>query len=524
MHELVIRGGLVCDGITREPFAADVAVDDGRIAAVEPQLGRGRVEIAAEGMVVAPGFVDIHTHSDFTLPVRPHAPAKLLQGVTTDCTGNCGFSPFPFPEEAVGRRHGVFLEPALTTRWASLEAYAGDVDELRPAINVAPLTGLGAVRLAVVGQDDRAPTPAELSRMQECVRSTLVDGAFGVSSGLIYAPSGFAGQDELAALASVACEFGRIYATHMRDEGDHLEMAVDEAIETGRRSGCAVQISHHKAFGRANWGKVVGTLAAIDAANGGGGDVAMDVYPYTAGCTTLAAALPAAALAGGEPALRGRLADPGERARIAHAAESSGDKQLADIVLAEVPSAPELAGRRLVDAAAAAGVAPAELLLQLVERDGLDTLMVVHGMCEPDLRRVLAHPQAMFGSDGWTMTTDAASYAHPRNFAAAVRMLGAYVRDEPVLSLGEAVSKLAAAPAKRLGISDRGVLATGMAADIVVFDLEALREQADFSDPCRYPSGVEFVLVNGVVAVSDGRVTGARAGRVLRARQCAPRP
>ncbi len=319
------------------------------------------------------------------------------------------------------------------------------------------------------------------------------------------------------ALAEVAAEYGRIYATHMRDEGDRLEQAVAEAIATGHRSGAALQISHHKAFGRANWGATERTLAAVDAANAGGDDVWVDVYPYTAGCTTLAAALPAAALDGGEAGLAARLADPAERARIAHAAEFGGDKQLDDIVLAAVPSAPELAGRRLVDAAAALGLPAAELLLQLVERDGVDTLMVVHGMCEDDVRRVLAHPRSMFGSDGWTMAVDATAYAHPRNFAAATRLLCAYVRDESVLALGEAVRKLSTLPARRLGLRDRGVIEVGAAADLVVLDLDRLSEEADFATPCRSPVGVDHVLVGGAMAVADGAVTGVRAGRVLRA-------
>ena len=236
--------------------------------------------------------------------MRPAAAAKLLQGVTTDCTGNCGFSPFPLTGDAMSLRHGTFFEPALADRWPSLAAYAESVDGLRPAINLAPLVGLGAVRLAVLGEDDRAATAAELTEMGRLVDASLAEGGFGISSGLIYAPSGYADVAELAALAEVAAARGRIYATHMRNEGDRLEAAVDEAIEVGRRSGCAIQISHHKAVGEANWGKVTTTLAAIDAANRAGADVSVDVYPYTAGSTTLAALFPAEALAGGEAGLR----------------------------------------------------------------------------------------------------------------------------------------------------------------------------------------------------------------------------
>ena len=514
--DVVLRGGLVCDGLASEPYRADVAIAGGRVSAVGEGLPVAAREIDVTGLVVAPGFVDVHTHSDFTLPVRPGAAAKLLQGVTTDCTGNCGFSPFPLESGAMARRHGTFFEPALTDRWPSLAAYAESVDALQPGINLAPLTGLGAIRLAVVGEDDRPATATELAEMQRLVDVTLAEGSFGVSSGLIYAPSGYADVDELTGLARVAAARGRFYATHMRNEGDRLEAAVDEALEIGRRSGCAVQISHHKAVGRQNWGKVSRTLRSIDAANRSGADVSLDVYPYTAGSTTLAAMFPAEALAGGEAGLRARLADPEARAAVVRGI-AEGDNRIEDVVLAGPPSAPELRGRRLVDVAAERGVDASELLLDLVEADGLDPVMIVHGMSEADVRMVLGHDRAMFGSDGWVMSTDAAGYAHPRNFAAATRILSVYVRDTGLLSLAEAIRRLATLPARRLGLADRGLIAPGAAADLVAFDLAALQERATFDDPCHHPVGIRHVLVNGVAAVADGVLTGQRGGRVLRA-------
>ena len=516
MTDLVFRGGLVCDGSAGEPYRADVAITGTRITAVGEALPAAATEIDAAGLVVAPGFVDVHTHSDFTVPVRPAAAAKLLQGVTTDCTGNCGFSPFPLTGDAMSLRHGTFFEPALAHRWPSLAAYAESVDGLRPAINLAPLVGLGAVRLAVLGEDDRPATAAELTEMRRLVDASLSEGGFGISSGLIYAPSGYADVAELAALAEVAAARGRIYATHMRNEGDRLEAAVDEAIEVGRRSGCAIQISHHKAVGEANWGKVTTTLAAIDAANRAGADVSVDVYPYTAGSTTLAALFPAEALAGGEAGLRARLADPEARAALLRAV-AAGEHRLADVVLAGPPSAPELRGRRLVDAAAERGVDAGELLLDLVGADGLDVVMIVHGMSEADVRAVLGHDRAMFGSDGWVMSTDAASYAHPRNFGAATRLLVHYVREAGLLALPAAIVKLSTMPARRLGLLDRGVIAPGAVADVVAFDLAGLQDAPTFEDPCQHPAGVEHVLVNGVQAVAGGTLTGLRGGRVLRA-------
>ncbi|MDX6376960.1 MAG: N-acyl-D-amino-acid deacylase, partial [Gaiellaceae bacterium] len=495
MTDLVFRGGLVCDGSAREPYRADVAITGTRITAVGAGIAAAATEVDAAGLVVAPGFVDVHTHSDFTIPVRPGAAAKLLQGVTTDCTGNCGFSPFPLASDAMALRHGTFFEPALADRWPSLAAYAESVDGLRPAINLAPLVGLGAVRLAVLGEDDRPATATELTEMRRLVDVSLAEGGFGVSSGLIYAPSGYADVAELASLAEVAAARGRIYATHMRNEGEHLEAAVDEALEVGRRSGCAVQISHHKVVGEPNWGKVRSTLAAIDAANRSGADVSVDVYPYTAGSTTLAAMFPAETLAGGESGMRSRLADPEARAAVVRGI-AAGDHRLSDVVLAGPPSAPELRGRRLVDVAAERGVDAGEMLLDLVQVDGLDVVMIVHGMSETDVRTVLGHDRAMFGSDGWVMSTDAAGYAHPRNFAAATRVLSHYVREVGLLALPEAIRKLSTLPARRLGLADRGVIAPGAAADLVAFDLARLQERATFEEPCRHPVGMEHVLVN----------------------------
>ncbi len=512
----MFRGGLVCDGSAREPYRADVAVTGAHITAVGEGLPGAETEVDAAGLVVAPGFVDVHTHSDFTVPVRPAAAAKLLQGITTDCTGNCGFSPFPLAADAMSSRHGTFFEPALVERWPSLAAFAESVDGMRPAINLAPLTGLGAVRLAVMGEDDRPATATELAEMGRLVDASLAEGGFGVSSGLIYAPSGYADVAELASLAEVTAARGRIYATHMRNEGDRLEAAVDEALEVGRRSGCAIQISHHKAIGEPNWGKVATTLAAIDAANAAGGDVSVDVYPYTAGSTTLAALFPADALAGGEAGLRARFADAEARAALVRAI-AAGDNRLSDVVLAGPPSAPELRGRRLVDVAAERGVDAGELVLDLVGADGLDVVMIVHGMSEIDVRTVLGHDRAMFGSDGWVMSTDAAGYAHPRNFGAATRLLSHYVRETGLLTLAEGVRKLSTAPARRLGLADRGVIAPGAAADLVAFDLAGLQDTPTFEDPCRHPVGMEHVLVNGVPAVTGGALTGRRGGRVLRA-------
>jgi N-acyl-D-amino-acid deacylase len=342
------------------------------------------------------------------------------------------------------------------------------------------------------------------------------DGAFGASSGLIYAPSSFANAAELRALVAVVASEGGIYATHVRNEADGLRGAIEEAIEVAHSTGCPLQISHLKALGRANWGRIGEALDRIDQANKLGADVWMDAYPYTAGSSTLVTLLPADALDGGETELLRRLGTTEERARLAQTLEEYVPFALEDVRLATVPGRPEFGGSSITGLAQREGIEPAELVFRLLEQNGTRTSMVVLGMAEEDVRRVLTHPRTLLGSDGCTMTTDAVPYAHPRNFAYTARLLARYVRDEGALDLTAAVAKLALLPARRLGLVDRGRIEPGAIADVVVIDLETLSEESTFERPCVYPVGIEHVLVAGRAAVESGRVTGERAGRVLR--------
>jgi N-acyl-D-amino-acid deacylase len=515
MLDVAIRGGTVVDGLGGSSVLTDVGIKDGRIAALGRPLGRARGSIDAGGCIVAPGFIDIHTHSDFTLPVRPAAEAKLRQGVTTDVTGNCGFSPFPLGADDAARLHGDFFEPGLVERWAGLASYADALTELNPGINVAPLVGLGAVRLAVMGEESGPAGPGQRGRMRKHVERAMDDGAFGVSSGLVYPPGCYADLEELADLAAPAGAAGGIYATHLRNEASFLEDALEEALAVGRRADCPVHVSHHKAVGRSNHGCVQRTLGLIDEANRDGQDVTLDAYPYTAGSSTLMSVVPARYQAGGVEALRRRLAAPDLRTEIAKATRTEATFDLEQIVLASVPSRPELAARPLAEAAADDGTTPEELALRLIEVDGAAVVSLAFGMAEEDVRAVLAHPHCSVGSDGWVMSADAEPHPHPRNLSYTARLLGRYVRDERVLSLTEAIRKLSALPADRLRLQERGRIVAGAVADLVVLDLEQLRDHASYTAPCRYPGGIEWVLLAGRIAVEAGELTGVRAGRVL---------
>jgi N-acyl-D-amino-acid deacylase len=512
--DLVIRGGWLCDGSVAGGLG-DVAVSNGRIAVIGRNLDRARVTINAEGCLVTPGFIDIHTHSDFTLPIRPSADAKLLQGVTTDVTGNCGFSPFPL-SDGTGRAFGGFFEPELTERWQDLRSFSDALSDAQPAINVAPLVGLGSIRLQVVGEERRRATVREIREMRRLLQQALTDGAWGASTGLVYPPGSYADANEIVGVLEPLKGGRGLYATHLRNEGSALEAAVDEAISIGTRVGCPVQLSHHKCVGRANWGKVAKTLATIDAANQSGGDIAIDVYPYTAGSSTLSSLLPDEAWDGGSDAFRSCVSDPNYRASLLRHLNGHALYDLDDVILANVPSTPGVRGRRVSEVATERDLAPNELVLQLLERDGTGVVMVAFGMNEADLCQVLTHPNASVGSDGWIMTADATAYAHPRNFGCTVRLLAKYARDESVLSISEAVRKLTSGPAARLGMTDRGRLAEGLVADLVVFRLSALEERSDFVSPCHYPVGVEHVIIGGRQVVAHGELTGLRSGRVLR--------
>jgi N-acyl-D-amino-acid deacylase len=528
MHELLIRGGRVVDGTGAAALTGDVAVGGGVIREVGP-LGRpaARRVVDADGAVVAPGFIDLHTHSDFTLPRFPRAPAMTRQGVTTQVLGNCGFSPFPTAAAtaALLRAASAFLDAGLDWDWSDLDGYARRLAGLPLACNLALLVGHGSVRVAAMGFDDRAPTPAELDAMRELVAVAMRQGAFGLSSGLIYAPGSFAQTAELAELATVAAAHGGFYASHIRDESAGLLDAMGEAIEIGRRAGAGVQLSHHKAMGRANWGRVRDSLALLERAHSSL-DVLADQYPYTAASTTLLSLLPGWAVAGGVPAIRERLGDPAVRRRLVEdlgrrerGELRPGERQLepASVVIADAPagSMERHRGGSLAEAARAEGTSAGELVLRLLDEAPAGVPIVWHGMDEADVRAVLAHPLVAVASDGWTLDPALGGVPHPRSYGTFVRVVGRYVR-AGVLPLEAAVRKMTSLPARRLGLAERGTVAAGMAADLVVFDPDRVVDRATYQRPHAFCDGVSHVVVNGRLVIDGGDDTGVPAGRVLR--------
>jgi N-acyl-D-amino-acid deacylase len=529
--DLVFVGATVVDGTGAAGFRADVSVVDGHIDKVgEVSSTSATTVIDARDLVLSPGFIDLHTHSDFTLARFPRAVSMTAQGVTTQLTGNCGFSPFPVLPERMEllREYAGFLDAGLPWgSWNTAADFFALLDKLPLSGNVACQVGHGSVRMAVMGFSTAEPAPEQLSEMAGHVSDAMAAGAFGISSGLTYAPASAAATTELIAVAAAAAEAGGFYSTHIRSEATTLVEAVAEALEVGRQAGLPVQLSHHKVMGRANWPKVGDTLAMVDAASAEGMDVLLDQYPYTAGSTGLAVVLPRWALVGGVAKMQERLADPVQREKIREQIAAQRPEELKaglrvfepdTVVIAEAPEGPltQYIGRTLTEVAEARGQNPVDAALDLLAEAGGEILTIVHGQSEDNLRRIMSHPLTAIASDGWTLSPEAGGRPHPRSYGTYARVLGRYVREEKVLGLEEAVRKMTSLPAKRLGLTDRGVIAPGAVADLVLFDPKSIADNATFENPHQFCGGVRMVVVNGMVVVDGGKDTGAVAGRVLR--------
>jgi N-acyl-D-aspartate/D-glutamate deacylase len=490
-HDLVIRGAVVFDGSGAPGRRADVGVRGDRIATVGEIRARGGVELDAAGLALSPGFIDVHSHDDFAVLLEPEMAFKVLQGVTTDVVGNCGSGVVPY--ESGLRRFRRFVPGAEPPAWDGTAGYLARVAEAGPSCNVAVLVGHGTLRHGAMGLEPRAPTAAELDRMRAWLDEGLAAGAVGLSTGLIYEPGRYARTDEVVVLARALAGGGGLYATHLRNEGEGLLDAVAEAIRIGEAAAVPVQISHHKASGRASWGKVCDSLALIETARARGLDVTADQYPYTAGSTSLHAVIQNGAF---------RRDSPG----------GIGTLRASEVLIAAAPRHPEWEGRRLDALAGAWGLEDEAAARRVVEAEGEACFVVVFTMDEADVRRVMAHPTTMIGSDG----VPAGSKPHPRLYGCFPRVLGHYVREQAVLDLPTAIHRMTGMPAAKFRLTDRGVIRPGAFADLVVFDPATIRDTATYEEPRRFPEGIRAVYVNGVAVARDGAHTGARPGRPLR--------
>ncbi|GAB7025513.1 N-acyl-D-amino-acid deacylase family protein [Geotalea toluenoxydans] len=529
MNSLLIKGATVVDGSGGPACTADVLMAEGRILAVD----RGNSRLAADkvvdaaGLVLAPGFIDIHSHSDMTLFRYPLVESKAFQGVTLEVTGNCGLSFFPVAPR--GERQLAeylalhdFCQPAGGIAWNDLASWSEAVERPGIGINVAPLVGHASLRMAAMGMESRPPTPAELEQIQVTLKIALQQGAWGMSTGLIYPPGSYADTDELIALARTLVACGALYTSHIRSEGEGLMTALEEAMAIGRESGVRVQISHLKAMGRGNRGRAGEILTKIAAARATGLDIAADQYPYAASATTLAAVIPQWAHEGGAASLLQRLQASELRNQLLPEIDSAmvSREGAAGIMISNCRSGQNrhLSGKTIAEIADCWGCNGAEVVIRLLVEEKGEVGAIFFSMAEEDVAAILADPAVMVGSDGHGLNAvDASGEAtHPRSYGTFTRVLGRYVREENLLSLEAAVHKMTGLPASRLGLSDRGLVREGYAADLVLFDPATVRDQADYADPHSYATGIVHLFVAGEPVIWDGKLTGRRPGRVLR--------
>ena len=521
MFDLIIKNASIADGSEAPCFAGGLAVKDGKIAALwhggVPEGMQAAETVDADGLTLSPGFIDIHCHSDETFYDYPRAEGKILQGVTTDVGGNCGISLAPLRQEYKDLLRS-YVGPAPYA-WESFGEFLDYVEtEVRPSENFACGVGHGAIRIAAMGFEPRKATVAELYDMKAMLASSFDEGAYFLSSGLIYAPGTFSDEAELTELSRVAARYGTFYATHMRNENLRIFDALPEAIRIAENSGASLQISHHKLIRREMWGRSVETLQLIEDARARGVDAWADQYPYIASSTYYASNLPSWAFEGGIPALMERLKDSATRAKLLKETEEMIGDRWKDIFLgyAVHPDDKKYIGKNTAEIAEMMGMTPAEACLAIVTRNGNDASEVNFGMCEEDVERIMQAPFVMIGSDGWAYDLDYPGKPHPRSFGAFPRVLSHYRRERGLFPLETAVYKMTGLPAKRLGFSDRGLLKEGYWADLCLFDAGTIHDDPTYLDPCRPCSGIARVYVNGVLTAKDGVHTGARSGKVLR--------
>ncbi len=536
MYDLLVRNGKIIDGAGNPWYMGDAAVRRGKIARIARSINdEAKRTLDASGLVVCPGFIDAHSHGDHDTLVYREMENVIHQGITTVMAGQCGSTPAPLSEKsrAQAQRQVDASLPegySLELTWSTFDEYLKMEEKKGLGANVGHMVGHGAIRAAGMGLDARDPTAAELETMRELTAEAMEAGAYGLSTGLIYPPGIYAKTPEIIELAKVAAMYGGVYDSHIRGEGRTLMKALSEAIEIGEKAGLPVQISHHKIASKSIWGHSVQTLKLFEEARARGVDVTVDQYPYKAGSTGLMTLLPPWVHDGGNEAALERLKDPKLRERMSREIEKgipgwenfAGELGWENVYVTSVKTDANrpVEGMNMVEVKAHRG-APDEftaLYQLLLEEEGSASMIIFYGD-EDDVRRIMQSPLHMVGTDAGCCTVEGPfckGKPHPRHYGTYPRILGTYVREEKTLRLEEAIRKMTSFPAQRFGLLDRGLLRPGMWADLTVFDPATVVERSTYKDPHRFPSGIEYVVVNGKVAIDGGRYTGALAGRTLR--------
>ncbi len=528
--DAIVRHGDIVDGTGSPWYSGDIGIREGRIAAIGfiPSDAPARRTIDATGLVVAPGFIDMLGQSEMTILVNPHLPSKIFQGITTEITGEGG-SIAPLSDRMVAEERTGWEHYGIQPDWRTLAQYFARLEKQGMGINLASYVGATQVRRYVIGDDDRAPTPAELEQMTGLVRQAMQEGAMGLSTALQYPPAPYASTEELIALAREAGKYGGIYATHMRSEGNAIMQALDETIRIAREAGVPVEIWHLKAAGKSNWGRMPQIVAKIDQARNEGVDIGADTYAYTAWFNDFSAFVPPWAHDGGTAKMVARLKDPAMRTRIRREMmdpAAKWDNEWAEIegpesILYAVTTNPKLLplqGKSIAAIAKQRGTDPIDTIFDLLTEDP-GASVAVFGMSQPDVDLALEQPWVSVDNDSQGTAPDGLlgqEHPHPRAYGTFPRILRKYVREEHKLTLADAIRKFSALPAQRMRLADRGVLKQGMWADVVVFDPEKIRDVATFDNPNQLSVGMEYVLVNGVPVIDRGRMTSALPGKVLR--------
>ena len=528
-YDVVIRNGHVIDGTGSPWYAADIGIRAGKIASIGRLADApARRTIDARGMVVAPGFIDMLGQSEMTILVNPHLPSKIFQGITTEVTGE-GSSIAPLNDAILKADRVTWEHYGVQPTWRTFRDYFARLRKQGIGINLASYVGATQVRRMVLGDEDRAPAAEELERMKALVRDAMREGAVGLSTSLQYAPAPYAKTGELIALAAEAAKLGGTYASHIRDEGDAIMPALDEAFRIGKEANIPVEIWHLKAAGKANWGRMPQIVAHIEAARKSGLDVAADTYGYPAAFNTFSAVIPPWAHDGGDKKLIERLKDPVMRARIRKQMETPSSewnnewqqvKGPESFILSAVQNAKlmPLQGKSIAEIAKLWNKDPIDTVFDILIQDEAFTMVGMFIMDEPDVALAIRQPWVSICNDSQGSALDGVlgrEHPHPRAFGTFPRILRKYVREEKLLTLEDAIRKFSSLPAQRMRFADRGVLKAGMWADVVVFDPETVRDLATFDQPNQLSEGMRFVLVNGVPVIEEGKMTNALPGKVL---------
>jgi len=519
LFDVLIKGGRIIDGTGNPWFKADIGIKEDKISEIGHLKSDADKIIEAAGLVVSPGFIDIHSHSDYNVLVDPMVQSKVRQGVTTEVVGMCGSSAAPMNHavRAYREKYSSSLDRGYEYDWETMDDYLNKVNSVGVSFNLVTVIGHGTIRQNVMQYEDRHTTPSELDEMKQLVDESMKAGAYGISTGLIYTPGVYADISEIIELSKIVASHGGIYFSHIRGEGATLLEAVREAISIGEQAGLPIQIAHFKASGKPYWGQTVESLRLVEEARRGGVDVTFDQYPYNAGSTGLGALLPHWALEGGGDKILERLNDQKTREKIKES-KWNITRDLSTVMVSSADKHPDYVGKSVSEIAKIEDKDDMDTTFDLLIAENMRVGVVLFTQSEEDVRRVMKSPYGMVGSDGSAVSPEGVlgrGKPHPRFYGTFPRVIGHYVRDG-VLDLQEAVRKMTSASAQRLGLRDRGLIREGFKADITVFDEENVNDEATFVNPHRYAAGIPYVFVNGTLVIEKGEHTGALPGRALR--------